>query len=91
MLSDWRARAQFEQRQIGIAEYSHQQIVEVVGDPTGENAEAFQFLSLQNVRFETFSRGDIGDRDNRAPEIVSSRCHIPGQQTIDLLVAQRCG
>jgi hypothetical protein len=40
------------QRQSGVSKYADQQVVEVVCDPAGQNAETFELLHVLHLRFE---------------------------------------
>ena len=52
--------------EIGVAHDPGQDIVEVMGDPTGENAQAFEFLGVEETTLHfqllllgTFAVGDV--------------------------------
>lgn len=48
----WRFVRQIDQRQVGIAQDGRQQVVKVVSDATGQDAEAFQFLGVQDLSLQ---------------------------------------
>ena len=56
--------------EISVAHDSGQDIVEVVGDPTGQNPQAFEFLGVEETAFHVqffflgpFSLGDVPQHD----------------------------
>src|SRR5579884_1000759 len=57
-------RAHFAEHQAGVADDAGQQIVEVVRDSAGQNAEAFEFLPLLHLRLDLLARGDVGDQSD---------------------------
>jgi|GEM_PF-6611798 len=49
---DRRGLGEHDSGEAGMAENAGAQIVEVVGDATGEQAETFEFLTLEEFSFE---------------------------------------
>ena len=56
---DRRVRGQIVRREARVAEHAGQQVVEIVGDPAGEHAEAFELLRFLELAVEGGALGDI--------------------------------
>ena len=58
-------RRKLPQGQIGVAQHGHEQVVEVVGDAAGEDAQALQLLGVLDLGFEPalFGLGLLGAGD----------------------------
>ena len=54
--------------QVGVAQHGHQQVVEVVGDPAGQDAQALQPLGLLDLFLEPAPLGDVGAQRGHADD-----------------------
>ena len=65
-----------EQRQVGVSQDGHEQVVKVVGDAPGQHPQAFQLLDFPNLGFQLgpfffgpLALTDIADSLNSADDI----------------------
>src|SRR5690606_8342919 len=52
MIDDFAMRARIQAREIGVAHDSREEVVEIVGDASGEETEALEFLSFEELAFD---------------------------------------
>src|SRR5512138_2833284 len=59
MLAYGRNRGEGQKRQISVSEDGHQQVVEVVGDPSGKYAQTLELLHFPHLHLDPSPRGDV--------------------------------
>ena len=59
MLAGAASRRHLLQRQLAIPQDGRQDIIEIVGDPTGQRADGFHLLRLTQLGFEQVALGDV--------------------------------
>jgi len=64
-------------REAGVAHDADQQVVKVVGNAAGQQAEAFQLVLLQEEALEFLALGDVAGDD--AEEAVAGGVHADGR------------
>ncbi len=68
LLAHRRLRRQLAQGEVGVTEHGDEQVVEVVGDPAGEHAQALELLRLLQLRLELLRVGVIRGHEQEADE-----------------------
>ncbi|PKN96368.1 MAG: hypothetical protein CVU43_21055, partial [Chloroflexi bacterium HGW-Chloroflexi-5] len=67
---------QFLLRHVGVADNRSQNIVEIMGNASGQCSDGFHLLGLDQLGFHAFAFGDVGEQDGKLALLRAKRINL---------------